>query len=171
MNGQTVCEKIRKKNKKIPIISISIISETDNKIRLLNAGSDRYLKKPFSSAELWAVIRAAKRRSSNAIEEKGEKIITENGHLIIDPNNLTIKYKNKKLNLNSKEFNIIYYLCLNKNRIINRQELLENIWDCNTNIFTKTVDVHISKIRKKLISLKIPLSIKTVPNKGYCFYS
>ncbi|NCD00981.1 response regulator transcription factor [bacterium] len=169
MNGKTVCERIRRENKKIPIILISIINETDNKVSLLNSGADHYLKKPFSSSELWAVIKSAKRRSDNPIKEK-ESIIKERG-ITINPNTLTINYKNKNLKLNSKEFDIIYYFYLNKNRIISRQELLENIWDYNANIFSKTVDVHVSIIRKKIKLLKIPFLIKTIPNKGYCFFS
>jgi|AntAceMinimDraft_18_1070375.scaffolds.fasta_scaffold152840_1 two-component system response regulator ArlR len=164
INGQEIIKEIREHNMNLPIIAISVMDQVANKIKLLESGADYFVNKPFNSEELWATIKAAQRRSlfkrSNLdnLEYKG---------LVLDPEKFLVTYKSKKIELSAKEFDLLYFLLENQGRVLNRQEILEKVWDRNVDLFTNSIDVHICRIREKFNLVGLKDVIKTIKNRGY----
>ncbi|MCF7820124.1 MAG: response regulator transcription factor [Candidatus Pacebacteria bacterium] len=164
ISGEEIIETLRDNNNSLAIIAMSVMNQAPNRVKLLNSGADYYLNKPFSLEELWATIKALSRRSSYKLENK--QLLKHKG-FEINQENFTVKYKNKKLDLSAKELELLIFLINNQGKILSRQEILEKIWDINANLFTNSIDVHISNLRKKLKPFKAENLIKTIKNKGY----
>ncbi|MFA5080548.1 MAG: response regulator transcription factor [Candidatus Paceibacterota bacterium] len=156
-NREKICKEIRFK-KLTPILILASELDIENKIKLLEFGADDYLVKPFSLKELVAKIKVLSRRQNKIIEN-----LLQIKNIIIDRNEKKVIINKKEILFTHKEFDILELLASNKGRIISRKEILERIWDSNIDIFSNTIETHISNIRKK-INMKL---IKTISNRGY----
>lgn len=167
IQGNILCQKIRGAGIKTPVIILTAKSLVEDKVEGLESGADDYLTKPFSIDELLARIMALVRRTST---QNASPIITC-CDLEINTNTCLVKRGGKSISLSPKEYELLEYLMLNQNHVIDRLTLLEHIWGEDTDQFSNTVDVHIRYLRKKIDdNHKIKL-IKTVKNKGYIICS
>jgi len=160
-NGDQILKDVRAEKKDLPVIMLTVRSEVNDKVDLLNSGADDYLTKPFAMSELLARIKSILRR-----QMKDEEKILKVGDLELDMEALTVKYKNRDVDLTSKEFSLLAYLMKNKNKIISRQTIMDNVWDFNADPFSNTVEVHVMRIRQKINDKKKKI-IFTSSNRGY----
>jgi len=155
IDGLTVCKKIRNSENYnfIPIIMLTAKSEEVDKILGLEIGADDYMTKPFSPRELLARIKAIFRRVDDQDKKenkKSEKEIIRAGKLELDQDRHEARKNGEPLQLTPKEFELLKYLLFNKNRVLTRDVLLEKIWGYTYSGDTRTVDVHIRRLRKKI---------------------
>jgi phosphate regulon transcriptional regulator PhoB len=168
MDGLEVCKTFKSESKtaSVPIIMLTAKSQESDKIVGLELGADDYMTKPFSPGELIARIRAVLRR----VKEK-DKLpeVLKIGDLTMDFSKIAVTVKNKSVELTAKEFELLKTLIKARGRVLSRDYLLDNIWgfDHAIEIQTRTVDVHIRTLRKKLKSEA--KRIITVKNYGYRF--
>src|ERR1051325_9000211 len=144
-DGKEICKTLRKDEKDLPIIMLSVKNETSIKVKALNCGADDYLTKPFSFEELFARVKALLRR-----ERKIVATILKVGDLIVDLNARRVERDGKPIHLNKKEFSLLEYLIRNTGSVLTRAMILEHVWDMNTDPFTNTVDVHVRFLRQKI---------------------
>jgi two-component system OmpR family response regulator len=163
-NGQKILEDLREKKNETPFIMVTVEREVEEKIKSLDIGADDYITKPFPIGELLARIRAVLRRKMGKSPEK--KLILKD--ISLDLENYKAEYKNKKLSLRRKEFDLLYCFMLNPGRVLPRTLLLEKVWDMNADPFTNTVDVHVQSLRRKLKDKKGKV-IRTIYGRGYEF--
>src|SRR5258708_4980037 len=130
-NGLEVCLEIRKKGKTMPIIVLSVKSETVTKVQFLNAGADDYLSKPFSLDELIARIRALLRRPKNIEEE-----LLSLDNLTLDRKKLTVVRGGNNISLTRKEYMLLEYLLQNKGAVLSRGMIMEHVWDMSVDPFS-----------------------------------
>jgi DNA-binding response OmpR family regulator len=160
--GLEVCEEIRKSGKTMPIIVLSVRSETLTKIQLLNAGADDYLIKPFSFEELLARIRALLRRPK-VIESE----ILQIDDLTLDTKKCLVKRGKKEIYLTRKEFMLLEYLLKNSGSVLSRGMIMEHVWDMNVDPFSNTIESHILSLRRKIDLPGKKKLIHTVSGRGY----
>lgn len=174
IDGIEVLRNIRshRKYKKLPVILLTAKSDEISKVVGLEVGADDYLAKPFGILELLARIKAVLRRiegtlSSNS-EEKEERIIID--HITINKIRRTVQLNNVDIELSLKEFDLLYLLAENRGIVFSRETLLERVWGYDYIGETRTVDVHIRNLRKKIEEDdNNPIYIKTVRGVGYKF--
>jgi DNA-binding response OmpR family regulator len=164
IDGYDVCTEVRKKSD-VPIIMITAKGETFDKVLGLELGADDYLVKPFEAAELLARVKAVLRRYGN---EMPQKKVLEIENLKIDLNDYSLTYHGKKLEMPKKELELLHFLIANPNHVFTREQLLDKIWGYEYVGESRTVDVHIKRVREKL-SHEDPWEIKTVWSVGYKF--
>ncbi|MTI59837.1 MAG: response regulator transcription factor [Firmicutes bacterium] len=169
IDGLSVCRKIRADDKysKMPIIMLTAKGEEVDRILGLEMGADDYLTKPFSPRELIARIKAVLRRTDLIVEGNTEdkKQLIKKGELEIDIQSHEAKKSGKLLELTPKEFSLLRLLLINEGKVMTRDLLLQKIWGYEYAGDTRTVDVHIRRLRKKIGED----SIKTVRGVGYKF--
>lgn len=158
IDGAKVLEIIRQKKNLTPIIIISAKNSVFDKVSILNLGADDYLTKPFDSNELIARIKSLHRRNKRL---ESNNII--HNDLILDIDKKLIFFKNKEISITSKEFYILKTLLENKNKIISRADLEQNLYNWDQEIESNAIEVHIHNIRKKTSNDLI----KTVRGLGY----
>lgn len=169
MDGLSAIRKIReeKKIQDIPIIVLTAKDKEYDKVVGLDGGADDYITKPFSVMELAARVRSLLRRS-----QKEEKEATEEnkdfGRLKINSAAREVSMNGQKVPLTYKEYELLTYLMENRMRVVPREELLDKLWDYNTDIETRTLDIHIRTLRQKL-GEEGSAYIKTVRSVGYRF--
>ena len=166
MDGLEVCRLIKQdaKLKTIPVVMLTAKGEEVDRVVGLELGADDYIVKPFSPRELILRIKAILRRGK--AEEQAKDVI-ERGDLIIDISRHIVTVKNKEVELTPKEFKLLVTLIERAGRVQSRDRLLSDVWDMNADIFTRTVDTHIKRLREKLG--KIGYLIETVRGLGYRF--
>lgn len=145
MNGMDVLEKIRAYNQELKILILSSRDSISDKVKGLDLGANDYLTKPFDFEELEARIRNLLRR-----QFKQENTLIECGKIQLDLQARNVKVFGKNILLTKKEFAILEYLMLNKNKVISQEELIEHIWDSKVDSFSGAIRVHIASLRKKL---------------------
>jgi len=162
VSGLDVCKKIRKMNIKTPIILITALSQTSNKVKALNSGADDYITKPFSFEELLARINAVIRRYNLATET------LEYEDLIINiPNRNVETISGKKIELTDKEFEILKFLVKNKGDVIDKDQLCKEVWHLDFVPKTNICEATIKNLRKKLENSTGKKYIKTLYGEGY----
>ena len=164
-SGVEIC-KILKKEKKfkdIPIIMLTAKGEDEDKIKGLNSGADDYITKPFSFPELLARIKALLRRSKPSLVSD----IIEFEDLKVDRLTRRVFRKNKEIHLGPKEYDLINFFIKNPKRVYSRDQILENVWSDNINVETRTVDVHIRRLRQNININGLKELIRTVRSAGY----
>ncbi|MEG2439907.1 MAG: response regulator transcription factor [Acetivibrio sp.] len=172
MDGIDVIRALRmeEKHRNLPIILLTAKNEEINKVVGLEVGADDFLCKPFGVHELLARIKAVLRRSTGRGEQKKEdnvEVIHVHG-LSIDKERRTVLAEGHQVDLSLKEFELLYYLAKNRDIVYSRDRLLEKIWGYDFEGETRTVDVHISNLRKKIEKDDAnPEIIKTVRGVGY----
>ena len=166
MDGWQVCREVRKISN-IPIIMLTAKDETFDKVLGLELGADDYVAKPFDMKELVARIKAVSRRFQNA--EAPEKELVFPG-LTININQYTVMYMGKELEMPPKELELLYFLASHPGMVFTREQLLEQVWGYDYFGDSRTVDVHVKRLREKLTEgEKLGWQIKTVWGVGYKF--
>ena len=166
-DGLEVCRIIREKSN-TPIIMITAKSEDADKILGLNSGADDYIIKPFSPGEVVARINAVLRRITPSHNNTSSKISYPS--LEIDLNNYSVKLDGKKINLTKKEIEVLWMIASAPNKILSRDELLDNIWGEDYFGDPRTIDTHIKRLRAKLnLNGQYTWDIKTIWGAGYKF--
>lgn len=169
MDGLTAIRKVReeKKMRDIPIIVLTAKDKEYDKVVGLDGGADDYITKPFSVMELAARVRSLLRRFKKETEEgTWEKKVF--GRLKVDAATREVYMDEQKIMLTYKEYELLTYLMENRMRVVPREELLDRLWDYNTDIETRTLDIHIRTLRQKL-GEEGSTYIKTVRSVGYRF--
>jgi DNA-binding response OmpR family regulator len=161
-SGLEVCKDIRQDGKSVPILILSVKTETTTKVDLLNAGADDYLTKPFSLDELLARIRALLRRPKQIENE-----ILQINDLILDSNKSTVKRGNQEIYLTRKEFVLLKYLMKNQGIALSRGMIMEHVWDMSADPFSNTIESHILSLRKKIDAKGKKKLIHTISGRGY----
>ena len=166
-SGWQVCREIRKTSK-MPIIMLTAKGETFDKVSGLEMGADDYITKPFEVKELLARIHAVLRRfePDEAAEEK-RRIVYDN--LVIDLDSYELIVAGKKIDTPPKEMELLYHLAGAPNRVFTRNQLLDEVWGFDSFGDSRTVDVHIKRLREKLEGASTQWSLKTVWGVGYKF--
>jgi len=162
MSGDELCELIRKNDIATPILVLSGYHETDRKIKLLDLGADDYLVKPFVFDELVTRIKALLRRPKTITKQ-----IVKIDDLELDKQKQSLKRLKNDIYLTKKEFLLLEYLMDNPGIVISKNELMENIWDNDSNFFSKTIEMHMMNLRKKIDSKRKISIIKTISGRGY----
>ena len=147
INGYELCKRIRAKGLSIPVLMLTALSTTSDKVSGFDAGADDYLVKPFEFDELLARIKALARRSSGVIQTS--KVI-KIADLILNLNMRSAIRNDKNIELTGKEYELLELLMRNAGRVISRAEIAEKIWDIRFDTGTNVVDVYISILRKKI---------------------
>lgn len=168
VNGEDILKEIRRKKNTTPIIVLTAVTDTETKIRLLNMGADDFLEKPFSFLELATRIKSVVRRSQGE-KPKIDKLQVRDLTLI--PSKRLVMRGENKINLRLKEFDLLEYFMLHTDKIISRNTLVEKVWDYNAQIFSNTVDSHISLLRKKVNQGGDKELIETIHGIGYVMRS
>ncbi|NOT75802.1 MAG: response regulator transcription factor [Cyclobacteriaceae bacterium] len=166
ISGFDVCKSARTAGIHTPIILLTAKGEEIDKIIGLELGADDYITKPFSVRELLARVKAILRRSKDIIGK--EQVIIEIGRLKLDFAAFQSKENDEEVKLSHKEFEILSYLHANRNRVVSRYDLLENVWGYEEQISTRTVDNFIVRLRQKVeANPNAPRIILTVHGEGY----
>ena len=170
MDGITVCKQLRSdsQTKNIPIIILTAKSEEADRVLGLEMGADDYVTKPFSPRELVARVRAVLRRSGNVGDDEVE--IIEIGDIKMDLRQHIAYVRNQEVELTPKEFGFLKLLLLNPGRAFTREFLLEHLWGYEYFGDTRTVDVHVRRLRQKIeVDPADPIYLETVRGVGYRF--
>ena len=166
LDGWQVCREIRKKSQ-CPIIMLTAKGETFDKVLGLELGADDYVVKPFETKEVLARIKAVLRRRGK--QDPNEKKVVTFDKLSINLNNYELKVNGVQVDTPPKEMELIYHLASNPNRVFSRDQLLDEVWGFNYYGDSRTVDVHVKRLREKLEGVSDQWSLKTVWGVGYKF--
>ncbi|MBD7910960.1 MULTISPECIES: response regulator transcription factor [Clostridium] len=164
IDGIDVLKWIRKEGQ-TPVIMLTAKGDTFDKVLALELGADDYVVKPFEPKELIARIKAVMRRYSS--DNSGKEILHYN-QIVIDSNSYSVVYKGKEVKMPPKEFELLYYLASNKNKVFTREQLLCEVWGYDYPGDSRTVDVHIKRVREKVNGGE-NWSLETVWGVGYKF--
>ena len=164
MDGWTVCKEIRAESD-VPIIMLTAKGETADRVYGLEMGADDYIVKPLEMPEVIARVRAVFRRM--APDETPEKLSFDN--LVIDKQAYDLVIKGKRVDAPPKEIELLYYLASSPNRVFTRAQLLDDVWGFDYFGDTRTVDVHVKRLREKLEGVSDKWELKTVWGVGYKF--
>ena len=169
MDGWQVCREIRKTSN-VPIIMLTAKGEVFDKVLGLELGADDYVTKPFDAKEVMARIKAVLRRAngSTADEDNSKKIVVYD-NLEINIINYELKVKGVPVDTPPKELELIYHFASNPNRVYTRDQLLDEVWGFDYYGDSRTVDVHVKRLREKLEGVSDKWSLKTVWGVGYKF--
>lgn len=164
-DGWEVLKSIRKISA-VPVIMLTAKGETFDKVLGLELGADDYIVKPFDPKEFIARVKAVIRRA-NKQEEENKEIVYE--ELVINISNYTVLYKNEIVEMPPKEMELLFFLASHPNKVFTREQLLQQVWDFEFFGDSRTVDVHIKRLRQKLFDQGTNWEIKTVWGVGYKF--
>ncbi|PJJ59790.1 response regulator [Hymenobacter chitinivorans] len=164
LSGLEVCRQVRTQNSSVPILMLTALGETDDKIRGLDAGADDYLVKPFAFQELLARIRALVRRRHEA--PTGETLLRL-ADLTLDPSRKLVQRAGQPIQLTAREFALLEYLLRNQGRVVSRVDILEQVWETSFDTGSNVIDVYINFLRKKVDKDFTPKLIHTLVGMGY----
>ena len=167
MDGWTVCKRIRSESQ-TPIIMLTAKAETDDKVNGLKSGADDYITKPFEMQEVLARIEAVLRRTDRNIGEKASRRLTFD-KLVIDMDAFELIIDGSKVDAPPKEMELLFYLASSPNRVYTRNQLLDEVWGFDYFGDSRTVDVHVKRLREKLEGVSEKWCLKTVWGVGYKF--
>lgn len=165
-DGWQVCREIRKISQ-IPIIMLTAKTDTFDKVLGLELGADDYMTKPFEPKELVARVKAVLRRSDTKSEKEKREVTFPN--LSINLENYELKINGVTVDTPPKEIELLYFLAQNPNKVYTREQLLDKVWGFDYYGDSRTVDVHIKRLREKLESAHENWQLKTVWGVGYKF--
>ena len=166
LDGWGVCREIRSLSK-IPIIMLTAKGETFDKVSGLEMGADDYIVKPFEVKELLARVHAVMRRYESDEGEQSKKLVFDK--LIINMDSFELIVDGKKVDAPPKEMELLYHLASTPNRVYTRNQLLDEVWGFDYFGDSRTVDVHVKRLREKLENVSDKWSLKTVWGVGYKF--
>ncbi|MBD3330716.1 response regulator [Candidatus Peregrinibacteria bacterium] len=162
LSGFEVCKELRDKEINSPILILSAKSSISDKVKCLDIGADDYLTKPYDNHELLARINALSRRKHQSLNR-----IVKIKDLEIDLGKWKVKRSGKTINLSPREFRLLEYLVVNRGTVVNRYEIMENVWGSGERFFSNVVDVHINHLRKKIDEDSDEKILKTIRGCGY----
>jgi two-component system, OmpR family, copper resistance phosphate regulon response regulator CusR len=165
MNGYELCKNIRSSNQQIPIIMLTALNATDDKIEGFDAGADDYLVKPFEFKELVARIRALLKRTFNQQVPTGNILTVADLELNMD--NKEVTRNGTPIHLTAKEFQLLEYLMRNRNRVVSRGDIAEQVWNIDFDTKTNVIDVYVNFLRKKVDKDHDNKLIHTYVGMGY----
>lgn len=165
MDGWTVCEKIRETDK-TPIIMLTAKGETLDKVSGLEMGADDYITKPFEMKEVLARVHAVLRRFGDGMNEEKKLSFDK---LTINLDSYELLVDGKRVDTPPKELELLYHLAASPNRVFTRNQLLDEVWGFDYFGDSRTVDVHVKRLREKLENVSEKWSLKTVWGVGYKF--
>lgn len=167
LDGAEVCRVVRSRadTRHVPIVILSARTSEDDRVTGLELGADDYITKPFSLRELVARVRALLRRPRNIAEPAPQ--VYRGSRLMIDFDAVSVTVDGRAVRLTRREFELLRYLVQKKTRVISRDELLERVWGYDRLIDTRSVDVHVGRLRAKLGQAR--QQIETVVGLGYRF--
>lgn len=164
VNGIEICRRLRASKNFVPVLLLTALGTSENIVTGLNAGADDYLVKPFKFGELEARLNALYRRAHQDVEKIDTITISD---LEINGRAKTVKREGESIVLTAKEFKLLYYLAKNKDNIVSRDQILDNVWDINFDMNTNVVDVYITYLRKKIDKPFATKLIHTIKGLGY----
>jgi DNA-binding response OmpR family regulator len=167
LDGWEVCGTIRKESD-VPVIMLTARSETVDKITGLELGADDYITKPFDMREVITRIHTVLRRYLPADGKKNDKLLHFD-NLVIDMESYQLTVAGKAMDIPPKEIELLFFLAKNANKVFTRDQLLDQVWGFEYFGDTRTVDVHIKRLREKLEGISDKWTLKTVWGVGYKF--
>lgn len=165
LDGWQVCREIRK-NSTVPIIMLTAKGETFDKVLGLELGADDYIAKPFDTKEVIARIKAVLRRSAPS---EGEEEVVSYDKLVVNRTNFELIINGKRIDTPPKELELLYKLASHPNKVFTRNQLLDEVWGFEYFGDSRTVDVHVKRLREKVDGVSDEWEIKTVWGVGYKF--
>ena len=168
VNGMEICRIVKSRSdlRHVPVIMLTARTSEDDRVSGLELGADDYITKPFSLRELTARVRAVLRRAATT-DERPAAGSYRDAHLVADFDAVSVAVDGLSVRLTRREFELLQYLVQNKNRVISRDRLLERVWGYDRLIETRSVDVHVGRLRSKLRTAG--RQIETVVGLGYRF--
>ena len=163
LDGLTVLSRLREAGNRTPVLVLSALASLDERVKGLRAGSDDYLTKPFELAELLARLEAVQRRAAPS----GEATRLVEGELELDLLARRVSWGGRRIDLQPREFRLLEYLVRHRGQVVTRSMLLEGVWDCHFDPGTNVIDVHVSRLRKKLDEGGAGNLVQTVRGTGY----
>jgi DNA-binding response OmpR family regulator len=160
LDGSEVCRRLRARSD-VPIIVVSARGDEIDRVMLLELGADDYIVKPYGLRELVARIRAVSRRTNPHVDPNGPYVV---GHLVVDQRTRRVTVADRPIDLTPKEFDLLALLASEPGTVFTRQRILESVWDAHWYGPTKTLDVHVAAVRRKLGA---PEWIATVRGVGF----
>jgi len=164
ISGHEVCRQIRRAGINTPILVLTGFTEINSKVSLLRSGADDYVTKPFDGQELQARLSALLRRGH--LDKSGPHLLKADD-LVLDPHKRLVERGGHKISLRRKEFDILEYLLRNKGRVVNREMIMDNVWDPDSESWNNTIDVHIKSLRDKVDRPFTHPLIRTAYGVGY----
>ncbi|HSK48791.1 MAG TPA: response regulator transcription factor [Coriobacteriia bacterium] len=168
IDGYQIAERLRSSDKEMAIIMVTALDQERDKVRGLDAGADDYITKPFSIEELLARVRANLRRVRQR-ETLSADVTIDAGDLVIDPKSFKVTVAGRPVSLRLKEFQLLLTLARNEGRLCTRQMLAEKVWGYEHMTSSRTIDVHIRRLRQAVEDPSRFLYIHTVHGMGYRF--
>lgn len=165
MDGIALCRSVRASRPSVPIIMLTALGTTDDKVEGFDAGADDYLVKPFEFRELYARIRALLKRAENSPGTAGR--VLSYGGVRLDIHTKSVSRDQTEISLTPKEFNLLTYMLQNPERVLSRQEISEQVWNTHFDTGTNFIDVYINYLRKKVDKPFQNKLIHTKPGMGF----
>ncbi len=161
-NGYVVCRELRGSGFRSPILMLTARDAVDDRVAGLDSGADDYLTKPFDFKELLARLRALSRRSTEIRPE-----VIQVADLTLNPENHAISRAGRRINVTAKEYALLEFLMLNENRVVNREQIAQHVWDENFDPFSNIIDVYVRRLRTKIDAGFAQPLIHTRRGEGY----
>jgi len=168
INGLDLCKKLREEGIKTPILMLTALGTTDDKVTGLETGADDYMVKPFEFKELVARIRALSKRFTDTVQQPK---ILKVADLEMNLDEKSVRRGGKYIDLTAKEFSLLEFLLRNKNRVVSRAEISEKVWDIHFDTGTNVIDVYVNFLRKKVDKEFDRKLIQTMVGMGYVIKS
>lgn len=165
LDGFELCKEIRKINEEIPILMLTALGSTDDKLEGFDAGADDYMVKPFDFRELIARVKVLLKRSTEPVVVSPKQLTYAD--LFIDLDLMEVKRNGISIKLSPKEYNLLVYMTTNAGRVISRVEIAEKVWNTHFDTGTNFIDVYINYLRKKIDKDFEPKLIHTKPGVGF----
>jgi two-component system, OmpR family, response regulator len=160
--GYEICSELREYKMTTPIMILSVQSEIEDKVALLNCGADDYLAKPYAFSELSARVKALLRRPQTI---EGKTLVVDG--LSLDRGTYSFTFNESVTYLTPKEFMLLEYLMKHAGKVVSRGDILEHVWDDSADPFSNSIETHIMNLRKKIDRRNKDAFIHTVPGRGY----
>jgi len=144
ITGEQICQEVRAQYSGLPILILTGNKELQSVVNCLNLGADDYITKPFNVNELIARINARLRGTTS------DSRVLQSHDLTLDQDTMAVSRAGREIVLTPKEFELLRYLLINKSRVMTREKLLDAVWGYTSEVFTRSIDVHVGKLRKKI---------------------
>ncbi len=162
MTGLEVCQAVRERGDRVPILMLTALDAVEHRIAGLDAGADDYLTKPFDFGELLARLRAITRRHG---ERAPPRLVL--GDLVVDNERHTVRRGERDITLTAREFALLVYLASNAGRVVSRAELMEHVWGDHPDKYSNIIDVYASRLRRKIDDGEPVALFSTVRGVGF----
>ncbi|MBP8910443.1 MAG: response regulator transcription factor [Phycisphaerae bacterium] len=162
VSGLDILARLRREGNRVPVLILTARDTSEDIIRGLDAGSDDYLTKPFDMGEFLARCKALVRRTYDRPDP-----ILRVGGLSLDTSSRTVAVQGQKVALRAMEYRLLEYLMFRAGQIVSKEEILDHLYDFNSESFSNVIEVHISSLRRKVVSEAAQVSIRTVRGQGY----